>query len=484
MELMDLLGNYPVLSISGSSKITITGIEHDSRKVRKGNIFIAIKGFSIDGHLFIHEAIRNGAIAILVEREINIKEEVTTIRVQDTLDALGYITTKFYKTPWEDMGIIGITGTNGKTSTSYYIKSILESDLKKVGLLGTMGSIIDNLHEELKNTTPDSLEIQKHLSEMAIKSVDVCVMEVSSHGLALKRVKYMDFNIGIFTNLSKDHLDYHKTMYNYLESKLKLFYKTNYLNIINIDDPAGKEIINKVGNKTPYLTYGIKEKAHVYATNIEYNMDSVYFTLNTPTNNCSIRLNTPGQFSVYNSLAAAACAYSLGTDIIIIKKGLEAIAGIKGRFELVPINKEFNVIIDFAHTPDSLDKVLASIKEFAKGRIIVVFGAGGNRDKFKRPDMGRVVSQYADIAIITSDNPRNEDPEEIINDIIEGIINTSFNYIKIIDRKEAIEYAMKIAKKNDLILLAGKGHEEYTIIGNKVYPFNERQIIIDSIKNI
>lgn len=484
MHLRDILGNYFTKEKTGNLSLEITDINHDSRKVFKGNLFVAIKGFNFNGHDFIDEAIDNGAICIVYMDDIEIKKGITYIRVENTIDALGFLSTNFYNNPCRKINMIGITGTNGKTSTSYYIKSILNAAKIKTSIIGTTGIIIEDEIIKIDNTTPDILVLNRNLDNMLKKSIDTCIMEVSSHALDLNRVDYLEFNIGIFTNLTKDHLDYHKDMESYFKAKLKLFYKTNRFNIINLDDNYGKRIIEKVDNRVKLLTYGIDNKADIYATEIRYSLDKVEFVLNYNYHSINIKINTPGKFTVYNALASASCAIALGLDLNAIKTGLENIKGVKGRFEIVPTNKDFTVIIDFAHTPDGLENVLKTISNFSNGRIVIIFGAGGNRDKSKRPEMGEVVGRYGDFAIITSDNPRFEDPQAIINDILEGIKNTNIEYKVIIDRKEAIKYALYNARPKDIILLFGKGHETHTLINGKIYPFDEREIVLDYLKDI
>ncbi|WMM23360.1 UDP-N-acetylmuramoyl-L-alanyl-D-glutamate--2,6-diaminopimelate ligase [Tissierella sp. MB52-C2] len=486
MKLRDIAKDYKIDLIKGSLDIDIKNIKNDSRYVEKGDLFIAEKGFTVDGHDYIKNAIDNGAVAIVVEKEISIEEDVTIIKVEDTIDALGKFSGIFFNKPWKDLEVIGITGTNGKTSITYFIKSILEENSNKVGVIGTMGAVIGKESIKLENTTPNSLVIHELLKNMVDKEMEFSIMEVSSHSLELKRVDNIDFQIGLFTNLTKDHLDYHETMENYFNSKLKLFYKTNKFNIINIDDICGKEIVKSVGERIPLITYGIKNKADLFATNVEFTLSKVKFTLNTPKGNTDVLINIPGEFSVYNALAAASVAYAYDIPLDIIKKGLEKVQGIKGRFEVVPTNTDYTVIIDFAHTADGLEKVLTVIDEFAEGRKIVVFGAGGNRDRTKRPEMGETVGSHADLFIVTSDNPRYEDPEMIIEDILVGTKKSNGNYIKIVDRIEAIKYALDNAKPKDIILLAGKGHETYTIIKGETYPCDERQIVLEYLnsKNI
>ncbi|WP_333657536.1 UDP-N-acetylmuramoyl-L-alanyl-D-glutamate--2,6-diaminopimelate ligase, partial [Tissierella praeacuta] len=308
MNLKDIIKDYKFDLIKGDLDTEITGIENDSRKIKKGNLFIAEKGFTVDGHNYIHKAIENGAVAVILEKEVSIVEDITIIKVEDSVDALARVSGIFYEEPWKSLDMVGITGTNGKTSITYFIKSILEENNKNVGIIGTIGAVIGNKNVKLDNTTPNALVIHDLLKKMVDIKTDICIMEVSSHSLELKRVEYMDFQVGIFTNLTKDHLDYHKTMDKYFNSKLKLFYKTNKFNIINIDDNYGKKIVEIVGERVPLLTYGIEDEAHIFATNIDFTLSKVGFTLNTPRGNVDILLNVPGEFSVYNALAAAACA--------------------------------------------------------------------------------------------------------------------------------------------------------------------------------
>ncbi|MDD2446972.1 MAG: UDP-N-acetylmuramoyl-L-alanyl-D-glutamate--2,6-diaminopimelate ligase [Tissierellia bacterium] len=482
MKLSKLLESYKTIKTIGNLDININGISQDSRKIKDNYLFMAKEGFNKDGHKLIDDAIANGANCILLEKNASIKPEVTYIWVEDVVDAIAYLSSKFYNEPSKNLDIIGVTGTNGKTSTTYLIKSILDVNNIYTGLMGTMGININDEKTDTINTTPDPIVINSSMDKMVKSNLNACVMEVSSHALDFKRVEYIDFSVGVFTNLSKDHLDYHKTMENYFKSKLKLFYKTSKCNIINIDDKSGKEILKHIGNRIDIITYGIENKADVYATEIEYSIDKVKFVLNYGTNKEEISLNLPGKFNIYNALAAASCGIAYNLNLKQIKTGLEKLEHVKGRVEVVETNKDFSVIIDFAHTPDGLENVLNSIKQFSEGRIIVVFGAGGNRDKTKRPEMGRIVGTYSDYAIVTSDNPRYENPEKIIEEIKIGVKETKAECRTIVDRKEAIEYALSIAKAKDIILLAGKGHETYTIIKDKTYPCNEREIVLNYLK--
>lgn len=482
MKLRDIIDNYKIEDISGNLDIDIKGIKNNSKLIEKGDLFIAEKGYTVDGHDYIHSAIENGALAVVSEKYIE-NQNITLIQVEDSLQAMAKFSSNFYKRPWEKMNLIGITGTNGKTSTTYLIKSILEEAGEKIGIIGTNGALIGSKKIDITNTTPNSLVLHGILNQMVEEGIDTCIMEVSSHALDLNRVEYMSFDLGLFTNLSKDHLDHHRNMENYFQSKKKLFSQSKRVNIVNIDDDYGKRLVDEIESDIPLISFGIKEKAEVYASHIKHGLSFIEFKLNLPDESIDIRLNTPGEFSVYNALAAASLAYSYKISIEDIKRGLEALEGVRGRFEVVPTPTDFTVIIDFAHTADGLENVLGVIDEFARARKIVVFGAGGNRDRTKRPEMGYTVGKHADLSIVTSDNPRREDPEAIVDDVIKGSVEAGGDYVKIVDRKEAIHHALDIAKKDDIILLAGKGHETYIDIDNKKIEFDERQIVIDYLKN-
>ncbi|HHV38800.1 MAG TPA: UDP-N-acetylmuramoyl-L-alanyl-D-glutamate--2,6-diaminopimelate ligase [Tepidimicrobium sp.] len=485
MKLETIIKGSRFTVVKGDKNIGITGIENDSRRISNGNMFIAIEGFTVDGHDYIDKAIESGAICIVVEKDILLaRDDITLIKVDNTLDALSRYSSIFYGEPSRKMKVIGITGTNGKTSITYMVESIFREANKDTGIIGTMGSrfagkIIDN-----KNTTPDSLIIQRQLGNMLKAGMEFCAMEVSSHALELKRVEDVDFQVGVFTNLSEEHLDFHETMESYYNSKLKLFNRAKGYNIVNGDDIYGKRILQDVENAVPIITYGIDGAYDIYATDVVCHMRGVDFTLNTWEGSIPIKLNILGEFNVYNALAAMACGMVYGIDLPTIKKGIENIKNIKGRFEIIPVEEDYSVIIDYAHTPDGLEKVLRTIDQFAKGKKIVVFGAGGNRDRTKRPIMGETVARHADLSVVTSDNPRFEDPDDIIEDVLVGVRRVKGNYVAITDRKEAIKYALSIAKPDDIILLAGKGHETYTIIGDKIIPFDERKIVLDILEDM
>jgi len=490
MKLKDLLKGIEVLEAYGSMDIDISKIVYDSRKVQESALFVCVIGFKTDGHKYIKNAIDSGAKAVVIEREAKDIEDladinnISIIRVKDSRKALSKLAANFYKNPSDKMKIVGITGTNGKTSTTYLISSILEANNKKTGLIGTIKSKILDEEYKVSNTTPESVELQYLFNEMVKKDIDVCSMEVSSHSLDLKRVEDVSFNIAVFTNLTADHLDFHKDMESYKNAKLKLFYKTSDINIVNIDDKYGKEIYDDIKNlDTPVLSYGLNSNCDIYAGNIDMHAGFSRFNLVTPKYSGEVTINIPGLFSIYNILAAIAVCYTMGYTYEEIVKGVKTIKGVRGRFEVVDNDKGIGVIVDYSHTPDALENVLKTINEFAKGRVIVVFGCGGDRDRTKRPVMGKIAYDMSDYTIITNDNPRTEDPHRIVEDIIQGMGTDRSKYDIVMDRKEAIKAAIEKAKKDDVILIAGKGHETYQIINNEVSDFDDKEVAKEFLEN-
>jgi UDP-N-acetylmuramoyl-L-alanyl-D-glutamate--2,6-diaminopimelate ligase len=477
VNLRMLIEGISFLDISGSLDIEIEGIAYDSRMVLKNYLFVSMGGYATDGHFYIGEAISRGAAAVIVEKDF-VAENTTVIWVKNSRKILPIISSRFYNNPTNVLKLIGITGTNGKTTTAYLIKSILESWNKRVGLIGTIAVEIGAKKIDSMRTTPESLDLHKMFMEMVDEGLSYVIMEVSSHSLIQKRVEGCNFHIGAFTNLSQDHLDFHKDMESYRKAKEKLFYMTKYANVINCDDKEGRKIIHSIKNiKTPLITVGIDNKADVMAKNIEINDEGVSFTLVNPDYTIPIRSKIPGRFSVYNCLVAAAVAYVEGVDKKAVCDGIESLKSVAGRVEVVNINTPYKVIIDYAHTPDGLENILVSIRNYAEGKIITVFGCGGDRDKGKRSIMGKIAGTYSDFCILTSDNPRSEEPYSIIRQIEKGIVNTGCSYICIENRKDAIREAMKIAKKGDIILLAGKGHERNQELSDKIIDFDEREIV-------
>ena len=481
MQLASIVKDLEFELVKGDLNIDVEAVAFDSREVVQNSVFVAVSGFTVDGHSFIPKAVSLGATAVIVEKDVQVDDSITVLKVQDTRDALALLSSNFYGRPTDKLNMVGITGTNGKTSISYFMKSILEQAGKNVGIIGTIGTMIGNQLKKNKNTTPESLYLQQIFADMVNSDIRHCVMEVSSHALSLKRVAYSRFHTGIFTNLTPDHLELHNSMEEYFEAKALLFDLTTDYNIINTDDPYGRRLIDKVKHyKTKLVTYGIDNKADVYASDIRYFIDSTIYKVHTPAGSIEIKVNLPGKIYVLNSLAAIACAYGNGISLEVIKEGIQAVEGIKGRMEVVYKDNDNLVIVDFAHTEDSLEKVLQTLRPYAKGRIILVFGvyaAAGELGHDKRSSMGKVAATHADLSVVTSDNPKDQDPDAIIADIVASIEERGGTYKAIVDRKEAIEYALKISRKDDIVLITGKGHETSQVIGKTEIPFHEAEIV-------
>lgn len=470
MRLKQLLKDYNVKNEFDDAEIT--GIAYDSRKVKPGDVFVCISGFETDGHKYAGKAVEKGAAAVIAEHAVD--AGVPTAVVENTRHALSYAADVFYGHPSGKFRLVGVTGTNGKTTTTFLVKSILEKAGHKVGLIGTNKNMIGERELPSEHTTPESLELTELFAEMAKEGADFVVMEVSSHSLSLSRVEFCEFDVGAFTNLTQDHLDFHKTMENYLAAKKKLFdmCKTG---VINADDEGGRKILADCSCVS--VSYGIDSAADILAGNIDYGAHGVDFDCDALGAAMRIHINTPGRFSVYNALAAVGICTALGISAEDISEGLRSVPGVCGRAEVVPTGRDYTVMIDYAHTPDGIENILKSIRGFAKGRIVILFGCGGDRDRTKRPKMGRIAGELADFCVVTSDNPRTEDPGEIIKEIIPGVEETGCPYTVIENRKEAIRYALDNAETGDVILLAGKGHETYQILKSGKIHFDEREIV-------
>lgn len=482
MNLKSVLSGIEGLKAKGNLDMEIMGVAHDSRKVKEGYVFVAVKGYDVDGHNYIHQAIESGAKAIVVEDLSSIKqsglpENITLVVAPNTREALAKMACNFYDNPSKKFNLIGITGTKGKTTTTFMIKSILEKSGQKVGLIGTVANYIgDKNLGESSRTTPESLELQELFADMVKEKVDTVVMEVSSQSLKLHRVDGCDFNIGVFTNFSEDHISEkeHPNMQDYFNSKLKLFDMCKK-GFINVDDYQVAKV-KKLAKNCDIKTYGIDNSADLLAKDITVTNASVDFKVKIGQRNERVKTGIPGRFSVYNSLAAISVAGVFGIDAEKIKEALLEVR-VPGRSELVDNKKDLTIMIDYAHSPESLQNILSAVKSYTRGRVISVFGCGGDRDPGKRPQMGEISGNIADFTIITSDNPRTENPAEIVKEIEVGTKKTKGKYIAIVDRIEAIKYAIDMANKNDIIVLAGKGHETYQEINGKKYPFDEREII-------
>lgn len=461
----------------------ITSIEMDSREVKTGSLFVCVKGYTVDGHDFAQKAVENGASAIVAERELDVSVPVTIVR--NSQRALSVLSDAFYGQPTKQLQLIGITGTNGKTSTSHMVDEILKKAGKRTGLIGTMYIKIDEETFPVKNTTPESVTLQKTFKKMNDKHVDTAIMEVSSHALSMGRVHGCDYDIAVFTNLTQDHLDYHKTMDEYRQAKSLLFsqlggafnHEKPKRAILNADDEASA-YYEKV-TAAHISTYGIKNDADVMAKHIKTTAQGTSFELVTNKGTKPITISLVGQFNVYNVLAAVATCIASGIPFETVAEAVEELHGVRGRFELVNKNQEFPVIVDYAHTPDSLENVLKTCKDMTEGKVFVVVGCGGDRDKTKRPKMAKIAVQLADEPIFTSDNPRSEDPLAILRDMEAGVENEYYHSIA--NREQAIFFAIANARKGDVVLIAGKGHETYQQIGAETFDFDDAEVAARAI---
>ncbi len=475
MRLEKLISGLLVLDSTASADMEISGVAYDSRAVKPGDLFVAVKGFQSDGHNYIPMAVEKGAAAVLCQQVPG--ADVPYILVEDSRLALALVSAAWFDHPADGMVMVGVTGTNGKTTTTTLLKEMLEADSgAKVGLLGTNKNMIGDLELPAERTTPESFELQKLLRDMADAGCSHVVMEVSSHSLVLSRVAGITFDLGVFTNLTQDHLDFHGTLENYLAAKAKLF-EICRQGIVNLDDPAAETILKQA--KCPVLTLSAKGKqADLLAENITFSAEKVSFNALYKGKTQAAELGIPGTFSVYNALTALACGLLLGMDEARAVRALAGCHGVKGRAEVVPTGRDYTVLIDYAHTPDALENILSAVRGFAKGRVIALFGCGGDRDRTKRPIMGRIAEDMADFVIVTSDNPRTEQPAAIIEDILAGMEKAEKRVV-VEDRVQAIHWALDNAKKDDIIVLAGKGHETYQIVGTQKFHMDEREIVAE-----
>ncbi len=483
--LKDLLPSLREAKVSGNRDLEITGIEYDSRRVTPGNLFVAIKGEKSDGHLYIPQALKRGAAAVVCQlpRDSLPREEggtsppggVAHILVPDTREALAMLSAAFYSHPQKDLEVFGITGTNGKTTTAFLLKSILEGAGERVGLLTTVGYSWGEESMVATHTTPESKDLQEILWKMKGVGVTKVAMEVSSHSLEMKRTCGVDFRGAVFTNLTQDHLDFHKDMDSYFKAKLKLFegLEASSFAVLNSDDPRSTEILKVL--QVHHLTYGLKGSSQISASEIKLSHQGTSFVLSTPRWREKVSLQLLGEFNIYNALAAAGVAYSLDYPGEQIAFGLGSLKNVPGRAERVDCGQVFTVLVDYAHTPEALRGIIKLARSVCKRRIITVFGCGGDRDRAKRPLMGKIASELSDLTIVTSDNPRSEDAKKIMADILKGI-PAGREVLKIPDRKEAIREGIGLAKEGDGVIIAGKGHEDYQLVGDEIKRFSDKEI--------
>ena len=479
MKLKEIIDLIDAVSISADLETEINGISYDSRNTKPGELFVAISGFETDGHIYIPSAVENGASVVICERKPEI--DIPYIIVKNCRFALAIASREFFGNPASKMTVIGITGTNGKTTTTYLLKHLLEAKCgAKVGLVGTNGNMIGDQHIHTEYTTPESYELHSLFRQMADAGCTHVVMEVSSHSLALERVAGITFDVAVFTNLSQDHLDLHGTMDEYAAAKKKIFSQC-VQGCINADDERAAFMAD--GVTCPLMTYSaVSNDADLVAKDIRLSASAVRFAAVKDSELALTRLAIPGMFSVYNALSIMAAGICLGISLGDCADALGRAVGVKGRMESVPTDGDYSIIIDYSHKPDALEKVLKTLRPVTKGRLMALFGCGGDRDRIKRPIMGAIAAENSDICIVTSDNPRTEDPEAIIAEIIPGTKNRHAVIKNICDRVEAIHWAIDNARSGDVILLAGKGHEDYQEINHVKYHMDEREIVADYLE--
>jgi UDP-N-acetylmuramoyl-L-alanyl-D-glutamate--2,6-diaminopimelate ligase len=489
MLLKDLLNELGPVSIEGPVDRDIVGIAYDSRRVTAGTLFVAIPGAHVDGHEYVPSAVDKGAVAVICERNGFLPQRATKIKVPDTREALAQVAAAFFQHPSARLKMIGVTGTNGKTTVCFLIKQILEAAGIKAGLIGTVRYEIGDRVIPAQRTTPEALEIQQMLAQMLRAGCQACVMEVSSHALDQKRVHGVEFDVGVFTNLTRDHLDYHGTMEAYFSAKRSLFVALEQGAkrggaVLNIDDSFGKRL-SQESNFPIRLTYGLSQSASIRATNIQLSERATQMTVQMEGRHFNCRLPLIGRHNLYNALAAIGAGIILGIDADLIQKALNSAVSAPGRLELIPSSLPFGVYVDYAHTDDALENVLRTLREITTGRLLVTFGCGGNRDKGKRPKMGKVAADLADFTIITSDNPRKESAAQIAQEIAEGFKSTGEDRFKIeLDRRRAIHEIIGMAQTGDSILIAGKGHETYQEFEDTVVPFDDRVFADETLQSL
>ena len=491
--LKDILSTLDVQQVQGNQNVSIQDITADSRAVKPNSLFIALDGATVDGHNYIDKAVAAGAVAVIVSKPVTVPDDVCAITVSDTRQAMMVCVPYFFDYPANRMRMVGVTGTNGKTTTTHMIRHILKAQGHKVGVIGTVHIMIGDTSYPIHNTTPDVVDLQHILHQMVQENVEYCVMEVSSHALALGRVSGVEFDTAVFTNLTQDHLDFHKTFENYLAAKCKLFEQVSAPNqvkdnkgaVINIDDSYGHRVMEKT--TAPTITYSTLGKGTLNASDVHMSTKNSQYTVNYKGESYPVSMNTTGLFNVYNTLAAIGACLQEGISMEAIDMALKTFSSVPGRFELIEEGQDFAVVVDYAHTPDGLQNILETAKAIKENRIIIVFGCGGDRDATKRPIMGRIAAEYGDKIYVTSDNPRTEDPVQIVKDVEVGVkeaLRDGTSYEVIVDRREAINHAIHDAKAGDIVIIAGKGHENYQILKNETIHFDDREEARKALKEI
>lgn len=476
MNFQELVRGLPLRARSMNLDVQVTGVAYDSRQVQPGFLFVGIKGLVTDGHRFVPEAVARGAVAFLLERTLAVPEGVAWAVVPDAREALALVSRRFLRDPARGLNLVGVTGTNGKTTTTHLIAALCRARHPEVGLIGTIHNLVGDEVLPVRHTTPESLDLQHLLRRIADAGVRDVVLEVSSHALKLSRVAGLRFDVAVFTNLTQDHLDFHADLDDYFAAKSRLFGELDReaLAVINRDDSYGPRLLEMTPARG--VTYGIREPADVRARDINVARDGVRFTVDSALGSFPVSLRITGLFNVYNSLAAVAVGLARGFDPEEITGVLSRVRGIPGRFERVDRGQEYTVVVDYAHTPDGLENVLRAARQVAPGRVISVFGCGGDRDRKKRPLMGAISARSADYTVLTSDNPRTEEPLTIIGQIEQGYREVRPDgYVVVPDRREAMYQAFQQALPGDIVVVAGKGHEDYQIIGENRFQFDDRR---------
>ncbi len=487
----DIVKVISPIRVEGPQTAEVCHITADSRTVQEGSLFICLVGATVDGHSFVEKAVQDGAVAVVVSKPVTVPDHVAVIYVEDTRQALQAAVPFFYDYPASKMRMIGVTGTNGKTTTTHIIAHLLRSQGYTVGVIGTVHILIDDQSYPIHNTTPDVADLQQILQQMVDAGVTHCIMEVSSHALALGRTAGVEYDTAVFTNLTQDHLDFHKTFDNYLAAKAKLFkqvsasyqVKEGKGAVINVDDAYGQSIVDVT--TSPMITYSTEGKGSMNASDLTVTAKSSQFTLNYDGKSYPISTKIVGMFNVYNTLAAVGATLYEGLSMEEIVKGLATFTAVPGRFELIEEGQDFAVVVDYAHTPDGLENILQTAKKIVENRILVVFGCGGDRDATKRPIMGRIAAQFGDRVFVTSDNPRTEDPVQIVKDVEVGVregLHDDVTYEVIVDRREAIHKAIAEATTGDVVIIAGKGHEDYQILKDETIHFDDREVAREALK--
>ncbi len=485
MKLREVLTGISDLVFEGPGDIEISGITHDSREIKNGYIFVAVQGEKMDGFAFIENALQGGAAAVISKRKKPALFPKAWIQVSDEREALGLCSANFYNHPSKEIKIVGITGTKGKTTVSYILEEILKKANFVPGVIGTISYRGPNIDITAQRTTPEASDLQKMLRQMVDGGATHCMMEVSSHALELKRVTGIEFDVVVFTNLSGEHMDYHQNMESYFKAKKKLFYGLNQNHrtaVVNVDDDWGKKLISDTSMEC--ISFGLHSPAMVHTEKFEFDTTGTKLTAKYPSGKMKISSHLPGKPNVYNILSSLAVSLALDIRTNAIQEGIAALQGVPGRFERIQNSLGIHIYVDYAHTDDALKNLLETAQEMAREKIILVFGAGGDRDKTKRPRMGAIAGELADLIILTSDNPRTESPSAIISDVEKGIKTTGpKKYFIFPDRKEAIKKALSLARKGDMILVAGKGHENYQILGDKIISFSDKEVIKEILKS-